>query len=388
MISMKINKIGQGSRVKIVSGKKSAGSPNTNDKVLIEVLENVSDHEKILVNGKVYLAHLPLKVLAGETLVGRILKLDPFTIALDEFSNSLVSKKFNLREILSMLAIEETEISKKIIELLLKKNKPLVKSKIIELINFAEDSNRLYNSDELGLLIEVMWKYSSSNYSKIFKEFEKIFDISFNEISKRIFDLWSNEVGIKGIMNKLEKAIVLHLEKKTGLINLSAVKDKSKLFTEIIFDIRRHIDKYGLNEFDDELITLKKLLLKYILQKSFYANAGIYPEFTVLLRERKPDLYLFEYENIGKGDTESLLGTTFQISSNETSIIGYLTDIRFYGELRTVNSSIVTINQKIKKFNSVMLNFFNLSSNIEVKESGAVEDKVGKYNYRYVANYS
>jgi len=388
MISLKLNKIDRGARAKIVSGKNRAGILNKNDKVVIEVLDNILDHEKILVNGKVYLTQLPVKVLAGETLIGRMLKQNPFTIALDDLNNSLISKELNLRQILSMLSIEDIEITNKVIKLLLTKNKPLIKSKIIELLSFIKNFNRDYSADELGLLIEMMWAYSSFNYSKIFKDFEKIFDIPFNEVAGRIYDLWQKKVGTKNILDKLEKAIVLHLEKKTGLINLSAVKDKSKLFTEIISNIRKHTDKYGANKFNDDLITLKKLLLKYILQKSFYANAGIYPEFAVLLRKRKSYMYLFEYENIRKENTHSVFDTTFQISSDEVSIIGYLTNTRFYGEVTTINSNIIAIDQKIKRFNSVMLNYFNISAHIEIKKSDRIENKIRKNNYRHVANYS
>lgn len=301
--------------------------PSKNSLVLIKILDRIGKNYKILVNGKLFQTDLAMNLNNNDEMIAKVISQKPLKLLLAELQSH--KTKENIAEILSLLGLEEGEKNKSLIKELISRNKPLVKEKINDLSAFIQSRSNLPDPTLFALLIEVFWKFHGNERNYLLRELDSIFDISFNELAKRIADYISllNKLYPKeDFTNEMNSIFVLNKE-GIDTKNLFPFMDKSSKLTDLI----------NSNEFSvlssSEKITGEQLFIKYILQKSLFSYFNIFPEMLVHQKIKYEGL-VFNFERTVKNHEPcTIIKVDFKLGSSEVNFVGLLSNLNLYAEI-------------------------------------------------------
>ncbi len=289
--------------VKIVASRVRKNLPKINSLVKIEVLEKLKGNYKILVDGELYQSKLPVKAKAGDIIMGQLANLNPLTIKLDSFSGIELSASGTVGIILKELGLAKTELAEKLITELIKTHKHLSKEKIERFLDFAGNSLTSLDKFQFGLLIAMIWDdgdaYSTREKRAVFS---RVFDISFWELSDRIFE---EVINLKKL--NLPESVEKILDEKT-VFDFKEFEEK-KVLSGISSKVRSYIEltdfiEEGIagNRFDSltekSFSRLSDLLVKYVLQKALLNKYKIYIDFAIVRNDYGYRLWKFSYNKI------------------------------------------------------------------------------------------
>ncbi len=345
--------------------------------VKIEVIEKYSNGEKVLINGKLYITELPIDLEIGDVVVGKVIKSNPLTVSLD------IKKENGARKvdrILKILSIKNNSINNELINLLLVMQKPLVKKYVEEFIEIMQSGGFNYSFDELKVLTHLIWNVKGRAVKKTLKRYSEVFNESFEITGMKIFEIL-NTLKIESIDKSLTDKIwsVFVSEKDEDLPVV--LKDKTNKELEIL-TLLNNRDTNSVDLYRSGIKSLKSCLEKLVLQKSFYANAGIYKDFIIMKTVNGYKHYFVKYEPENESGVSNLLINT---GESEEKIIGYLTKNIIYGEIHSPATGLIS-EYLINEFNGYINSKLKIKSYLRFKRIGA---KPRKRNiYKSVANYS
>lgn len=294
--------------------------PAINSFVNIEVLEKMNNGFKILVDGKLFQSKLPVNLSKGDEVFAKVVSHRPFTLGLDNFVPGGKMNAAHLALVLAKLGIKETALSKSVIKNIAANGKPLVKSKLQRLIEYMEVSDITLDEMQMTLLINIIWNDNKDNYKGSLDSFAKIFDVTFEELSRQIFltILKINDLDYPNeLYRRLNDYVIYQLDEAHN--NVIALKDKSNSFLNIA-EFTKTLEPALDMVQRKELEHLKKYMLKYVLQKALYGRFDYNPEFAIIKGKKSLELFNYDLNMLSSGDI-----TTYNINANSFESV--------YGEL-------------------------------------------------------
>ncbi|NOX18812.1 MAG: hypothetical protein GXO87_11095 [Chlorobi bacterium] len=368
-----INKISNTVLVKAISVKltgfgKPKAVPPINSLVNVEVIEKLKSGYKILVNGSLFQSKLPGKMNIGDIILAKVISHAPFTITVDSFTASAGIDNELLSVMLSRLEIKETALSKQVLKNVLKGKKLIHKERIKRLVEYLSDSDMKIDDLLIGLLINLLWSEDDSEAEKTLKEIKPVIDMPFedlcNLILKEIEDM--RKYSSYPAVQKINDEFVFNSSFGKSKTALHSVHDKTKAFIRLVNDPSWRDAELELS---DKLNSLKKLMIKYTLQKSLYARFGIYPEFVIVKTEEEFALVILNYSRRSDEKGEVLYGT---YSAMHKSGLGdfaasYFSGVdRVSGEIEVDRSNLRLAQSKIEKLNNKIEMSLGVISSIKI----------------------
>ncbi len=289
--------------VKIVASRVRKNLPQVNSLVKIEVLEKLKGNYKILVDGELFQSKLPIKAKAGDVMMAQLVNLNPVTLKLDSFSGVQLAAAGTVGLILKELGITKTELSEKLIAELLKRHKHLSKEKIERFLDFTGNSLTSLDELQLQVLIALIWD-DSDTYSFTEKRnvFSRIFDISFWDLTDRIFaeivSLNSSNLP-EEILKFIDEKMIFDYGEFESKKVLSGISAKVRNYIELtdFVEAKAADDLFGVSS-GESLTRLSELLVKYVLQKAMLNKYKIYLDFIIARNENGFRLWKFSYNKI------------------------------------------------------------------------------------------
>ncbi|MBI9073179.1 MAG: hypothetical protein JEY94_16370 [Melioribacteraceae bacterium] len=372
--------------VRVKSQGKIELRPQTNSIVLLNILDKSLKNFRLLINGSVFQAELPIKAETGDVVLAKVLSQKPLVLELANLLNPKLLTNTVYNDILSKLSINASATAKEVVKELISEKKPLVKGKMERIINYI-DSNKLNHDDlQINFLINFFW-HSSDNSEEMLERLNDIFDITFTRLASKIYEytiLANRLYPTNSFTQKLNNVFVFDYKKFEIDKDDLPVKNKSEAIPEL----------FALLELTDSLLPhekkeLKQLLLKYILQKSIYQYYNFHPEFTILKLPKEFHLTLFKTEIKHSYGGEVIIALLLNLMTPKYGSIifkGNYSMFRLNGEILSDINSIGQIDKIIKKMNEEISEELDIDSKIFtslLKENIAVEDigKTGNINF-------
>jgi len=260
--------------------------PKNDSLVEVFVLRKEVDNYKVLIEGKVFLTKLPVNAANGETLVGKVIKINPFTISLDNLTGNKEITEQTIGMIINKIGLLRSENSNRIVKNLLIAKKPLIKSKIEKLSEYLEEN---HISDELlNLLILLItdkdWEENLSD-----KNLPAIFNDGLNKIMYEIFSLVIEiHKDYRYEFPELKNRIIYNdPEEFRGSLNYY------ELFEKLNESIKINSNNHFLVQ---RLELLRIAIIKMFFQKRYYSRINRNPEFIIIKKDNEFELIKFLLE--------------------------------------------------------------------------------------------
>ena len=361
------------SNVTLTGGGKPKSVPAINSLVLVTVVGREGRSYRILVNGSLFQTTLPFLLEAGEEFLAKVLMHKPFTLAVDSFTSTKEIDQSVLSIMLARLGVEESELSKKILKAVIKSKKALVKSKLKRLVEYLNYQNIYYDEIQIALLLNVVWSTGKENYEDIISSFSRIFDISFEELSKAILALLErlNSIDSRNtIVNKFNETLIYQSENPNAKSNISAVTDKSKGFIELsqMIDASNNFGMLGT-----ELNVMQALMLKYIMQKSMFNMFRTFPEFIIVNSNDMLEIIIVRYDKLesSKGELLHKISSEFHINTlGDFGFRSYLSDTKLNGDVILDIKNMKHAESKINLFNEQLSDSLKIDSAVRISLKG------------------
>ncbi|MBK7104421.1 MAG: hypothetical protein IPH62_03965 [Ignavibacteriae bacterium] len=249
--------------------------PEKNNLVSLIPLEIFGHSVKVLIDGKIFIAEFDEKIPLKAELIAVVVEKRPITLSLNLNQILLRNKNFLFEQISEKFKISNTERTKDLLTKIIQEEKPLIKSKYLQLENITQKIK--VKELELSLLINLIWKYSEKDIPLILDLYENLFAISFSTTCKYLFN------SIKNLMLNQEDVYLLN-EVNTNLIydvkreNTNSLQNKSEVLLKLI---KYFNDAEFSSKEVDEFIKFSSI---YILQKSVFKDYDYYPDFVIVKR--------------------------------------------------------------------------------------------------------
>ncbi|MGE5399261.1 MAG: hypothetical protein ACM3S2_02595 [Ignavibacteriales bacterium] len=270
--------------------------PANNSVVEITVLDKSENNYRLLIEGSVFQAKLPVNVNTGEALIARVINTNPFTLSLD---NLVAAKNLGgnvVSYIISKLHLMDTETSNKVVKAFISGKKPLVKSKLNKVIDLLEKENIKLDDQQLNFFIQVLHTDERSN-EFINRSVAVLCQHSIGSLTDEIYQIVRKINSLNGseeLKAKVNETLVLDI---TDAKNIDPISIKKKAAqSEKYAGILGMEEHNSGNANDKDLEDLKQILIRYNLLRSCYNKTGIYPGFVILKNEQALDLFEFEFE--------------------------------------------------------------------------------------------
>jgi len=287
-----------------------------NSKVLIEILDKISDKEyKILVDGKLFISDLPDNFKKGDILLSKILKSNPLTLSLVnllEFSE--INDKQKISILLQYLKIPITETSLSLLKSFIKNKTPILKEKFERLLKMILDSGLIFDEEQLDILVKLFVLGAGNKFKfnydtlKLFSEKEdQLYANLLNDIIK-LNSISKNDV-IKRFINEF---LIINLDEKN---NSLALFDKIKL----VLIIDELMKEKSLSEYYDYLNASKFTLLKIVLRNRYLKYISRKQDFMIVRSGKNLNLIKYHYEAV---NPEKLQGVDRVIIYFKTKLLG------------------------------------------------------------------
>ncbi len=354
--------------VKLTGSGKPKAVPSINSLVNVEVIEKLKNGYKILVNGSLFQSKLPGKMNVGDIILAKVISHSPFTITVDSFTVSAAIDGELLSVMLSRLEIKESDLSKQVLKNVLKGKKLVHKSRIKRLIEYLADSEIKADDLLIGLLINLLWSENDSEIEKTLKSVKPIIDVSFEELCGAILSEVEEmqKYSSYPVVQMINREFIFNSSFGKSKTALHSVHDKSKTFIRIVNDSSW---KDAELELADKLNALKKLMIKYALQKSLYAAFGIYPEFVIVKTDEEFALVILNYSRRNDEKGEVLFGTSSAMHKSglgDFAVSCFSGADKVTGEIEVDYSNFRLAQSKIKRLNEKIERSLGVVSSLKV----------------------
>lgn len=326
--------------------------PTENSILLLKVIEKTDNGFKILINGDIFIAKLPLNVKLGEIMLGKVITSNPLVIGLDNFVQLKYIDQQFISALVEKLGLKQDKFNIDLVTKLVSGKKALLKSKIDDINEICEPDYTLTEM-QIGMLINLLWSSSYSNRNEIANEIKIIKDIPFdklcNEIFKSIIRLNNLNLSIE-IYDKIKACFFIDL-----LSNNNFNDNRILNILKLIIFIDEYAEKYkDLKTESDELNLFNYKLIQYVLQKSIYCNFNFYPDFFVIINNKELDLIIYSVEVLNGSNGAKYYKTDIRCGKENEfvgAINGYYSGKGFSGKITIPN----TLNSFIKeKYNNIL----------------------------------
>lgn len=269
--------------------------PAKNSIVNINILGKSEGNYRLLVDGRVFQASLPVIVNAGDTLLAKVINTNPFTLSLDQ----LIAKTMNesvLSQLLMKLGIKNSAGAKRLLKVLAEIKKPVIKSKFEKLLDLFEKENLKLSDDQLGFYLQVL-SSNEQQYENPDRSFAALFESSSSQLAGRIFNsvknLQSRQLPAE-LKKSVEEAFIIDAG-DTGAADGLMLKNKNSAQMHLVNQLQEALgDKKMPEQLKIEVFELLNSLALFMMYKANSSRIGRFPEFMIIRGE--DGLELFEYE--------------------------------------------------------------------------------------------
>lgn len=274
--------------------------PAENSLVEVSVLDKQggSGSYKLLIEGNVFQSKLPISLNTGETLLAKVIGLNPFTLSLDNIFTAKMLTGSSIAQVLSKLGIAESEVSSSVIKAFLKEEKPLIKSKLKKIIDLLEKENIKLDGEQLKLFIQMVHMDEGRGPSTK-KSFARMFEYSAETLAGEVFNSVKrlNSMGLSDeIISLVNRTLILEIPEE-GSLSAMELKDKASAhLEEALSQFAGTAEAPPEGSLKMELLTLKETLLRYNMLKACYEKTGVYPGFIIVKSEGELELVEFRLE--------------------------------------------------------------------------------------------
>ncbi|HPN37634.1 MAG TPA: hypothetical protein PL041_04470 [Melioribacteraceae bacterium] len=268
--------------------------PTENSIVLLKAFEKVDNGFKLLINGDIFIAKLPIQVKTGETLLGKVISSNPLVIGLDNFVHlKFIDQQF-AAGLVEKLGLKPDKINIDLVSKLLSGKKALLKSKIEDIIEITETDYTLTEM-QMGMLINLLWSSEYTNKNELYNEIKIIKEIPFdklcNDIFRSIIRLNNLNLPIE-IYNRIKECFFINVNE-----NNSPFDNRINKIIGLVNYLEDYAEKFkALKTESEEIKTFTYKIIQYILQKSIYFNFNFYPDFYVIFNKKELDLIIYSIE--------------------------------------------------------------------------------------------
>ena len=330
--------------------------------VNVEALERIGKQYKILINGKLYQSNLPVQMKKGEEFTARVASVNPMVLTLTEFEANDAAQ---LKALSILLGLEKSGSKNSLLEKVIASKKVLSKKKMRQLIDIVEHYKNEIDELQLSLLIHLIWSENETDPQLFDDDFKKVFDVSFKELCNQIFEQVKTLIELKipaPILQKINHTMIYDLDKPE---KINTLKDKSKGFIELISFVNAVAGSADLPFIEiNELKKIRKLLLKYILQKAVYASAGLYPDFTIVNYNHPYSLVYFMFMANGDMPEVTKLISEFELKNlGEVKLNSFFVNNEFKGKIE-IEKNPVFMEGEIKLLNRILKKDLNIDSGL------------------------
>ncbi len=306
------------------SGLSGFGRMKKNEELSkIEVLEKFGSVYKVIIDGRVFQSRLPLNAVKGEVILGRLLSSEPPVIKINNLYNSSAGVNIAVYAA-GILGMEKSVSARKVISILLKKNLPLVKSRIEFYAELFEKMN-IYDEDVIDQFTAITGGLKDPRqHSEYFSYLMITDDTLFGEIR--------NEVS-----KHPENCHLLNLVDDLGKPGANDLLESADL------DNRCEADIFG----GETHSKIEKLLAVYLIQNKYYSFSNIFRKMMV---EKTGRILLVTLKRKIKNDLENKIEIIAELYSETGKEILYEGTIT--GETFSYSTDVVYDGESAAEFNS------------------------------------
>ena len=288
--------------------------PAENTIVAVKVLEKINDTFKLLVDGSVFQAKLPVLIGDQETFLAKVVGRNPLTLQADGLFMGKNLTQNILANVLQKMGLKDSELNKDLMETLLRRKKPVIKSKFDALQNLLSTEKR---PDELQAALLLGLYFAPPVEIAGFKnEAKRLFEESIQTIIEKIFHLITIIVDNSGKSHFLKDAVI-----QTFLVRNTLQINPSRRIIDVVKYLGDQCKHYRFDAGGDEISMARELnilLTEYLLHKSVYQRFGVFIDFSVNRIAGKFTLSLFQHTKEISDDKLSISADL--LKSEETPI--------------------------------------------------------------------
>ncbi len=315
--------------------------------VAVKVLERVNENFKLLVDGSVFQAKLPIPMGDQETFLAKVVGRNPLTLQADGMFMGKALTQNILMTMLQKMGLQDSELNKDLMETLLRRKKPVIKSKFDALQDLLTTEKR---PDELQSVLLVGLYLAPQNEIAGFKrEAKRIFEESIHTIIEKIFHLITIIADGNGRSLFLKDAV-----EQTFLSGRLLPLNPSRRIIDVVKYLSDKCRQHRFTAGGDEISMARELsvlLTEYLLHKSVYHRFGVFIDFSVNRISGEFMLSLFQH-------TKELSDDKFSVSADLLKNVE--TPLQIRGTLKGKSGHLVCFSKLKSRAAKFLYNFDTL----------------------------
>jgi hypothetical protein len=376
--------------IRLLSGTQLKPVPPTGSIVNVNILDRVGSEYKILVDGSLFKSKLPFAANGGDDFLAKIIKADPFTLSVDNFAAVGNLKESNIGAILSLLNLEDTGKIRKLLKKIIIEGKPLLKSKIKNLVEFFQEYGLEIDDYQMAAVINFIWMNELDSRQRQFKEIKQIMSLPFADLCFAIFEsvVKLNTMNLsEGFYSWINKLMITDISSPETRLHLLPLKDKSHAILSFLKYMNVMLDDSLVpSDHRKELKRLKELLVQYVLQKGLFTLSNLFPEFTIVKTEDRLDLCLFGYEriNVSQGGNNFKFSADVVNDYKESSINVFYSNEQIFGTVTCSGSGLEEYANRLTDFKANARQELEMKINISLNTAlDTSKNHIKKINNRF-----
>lgn len=269
------------------SAIKNAVLPAENSIVLVKVLERLNGQFKLLVDGNVFQAALPMALLKGDEFLAKVLKQKPFTLQADVLHSGRANNTV-AAGLVKRLGLSGT-LAESITTELVGKKKPVIKSRLEWILDKADE--QMLHPDPMQMqLVVALSMIPIQELEESGSSVKELFQRSIQEVMKEIFRFVTVTLPSVKYPQGIAETVHAVLVKAKPPKNASPEKE----IIDLIFRLKEVAaavavgGKQAYEAFIDNLV-------EYTLQKSVYNFFKIYPSFLIIREDAEYFLHIHNH---------------------------------------------------------------------------------------------
>lgn len=267
--------------------------PAKNSVVNLSVLEKIGSEYKILINGKVFQAMLPVNVKQGDLMLGVVLNNNPMVLNLVNILNIKSLTIENLTMLLSKLGLKKTDNNISLLKAFIINKKPILKNQLDKFAEIIEELDFQFDEFQLNYIIQVFT--NEQNFKSFDKNTAEYFRYPLSSIINEIYSVIADGSQKETSIDQIGSMLSIEPNKETlekGI--LTALINSDKLIAVWI--------KENKNNSSAKVQKLVSLFSRYLVQKDFLRREGIYPGFVILKKNDGNELVEYKLEKGSRDD--------------------------------------------------------------------------------------
>ncbi len=342
--------------------------PKTNTLVSLELIERLDKGVKVLINGKLFIAIIDEPVPLKEELLAWVTSANKLSLSLN-FEKQLANNKDKLlKEIIAKLKLPNDISNKPVIERIIKEKKPIIKSKVIQLIELVKSMNIDFDRNQFILLVNIVWNNSTDENNFAKDIVENLFAEPFEDVCKKVVAslkelLFANITPF--IINEINNKLVYNEEENNSI----ALQSKTDSIITIIKSLNNYLE---FNKPANNKLLLEKFIeygSKYILQKMILEEYSFYSDFIAVKHNNDIATIMVEIKKTNSGSNNHSYTLKFKYKNKPLAFDGLVKDYFLIGNFMMELSNEINIDDKIEKFRKELWLKNNINSNITVNSN-------------------